>query len=221
MRQKTINPPFKIELGRLVRYYCNMSNAKSLQKTSIADYLKGELDAKRRHEFVDGVVYAMVGARNRHNMIATNATISMGGQLRESPCMAFNSDTKIRIQQSGGTRFYYPDAMVDCDSNPDTDTFQDKPVVVVEVISESTRRTDEKEKRDGYLSINSLQVYLRVEQGTPCVKVDRRNDECFDSQLYEELSAVIPLPEIGMELPLSELYRGVTFPGPPETVDEE
>ena len=177
-----------------------MSNAKSLQKISIADYLEGELNAKRRHEYVDGVVYAMVGAKNRHNIIATNATISMGGQLREGSCMAFNSDTKVRIRQASGTRFYYPDAMVVCDLNPDTDTFQDKPVVVIEVISESTRRTDETEKRDGYLSIDSLQVYLRVEQGVPCVKVDRRTDEGFESQLYEEISAVIPLPEIGIEL---------------------
>ena len=198
-----------------------MSNAKSFQTIPVADYLRSELDSKRRHEYVDGVVYAMVGAKNRHNIVSTNATISMGSQLREGPCMVFNSDTKVRIRQAGGNRFYYPDVMVVCDSNPDTDTFQDKPVVVVEVISESTRRTDEKEKRDGYLSIDSLQVYIRVEQGVPCVKVDRRTDDGFESEQFEEISAIIPLPNVGIELALSELYRGVTFPGPPESEDEE
>lgn len=188
-----------------------MSNAKSFSSISIADYLAGEEDAKRRHEYVEGVVYAMVGAKLRHNRIAMNASASLYAKLDENTCEAFNSDTKVRIRQTRGTRFYYPDAMVVCDSNPESDTFQDKPVVIVEVISDSTRRTDETEKRDGYLSIDALHVYIRVEQTTPCVNVDRRTEDGFESQQYEGIDNIVPLPEIGIELTLSELYRGVEF----------
>jgi len=189
-----------------------MSNAKSFNKISIADYLAGEEDAKRRHEYIEGIVYAMVGAKLRHNRISTNATIALGSSLSDSSCEAFNSDTKVRIRQPNGTRFYYPDAMVVCDSNPESDTFQDKPVVVVEVISESTRRTDETEKRDGYLSLDSLQVYIRVEQSMPCVNVDRRTEDGFELLQYEGIDNIVPLPEIGIELALNELYRGVNLP---------
>ena len=198
-----------------------MSIAQRLAPISVAEYLQGEENAKRRHEFVEGVVYAMVGAKNRHGRIATNATASLHTSLRDNPCEAFNSDVKVRIRLSRGTRFYYPDTMVVCRPNPETDTFQDAPVVIVEVISESTRRTDETEKRDGYLSIDSLCVYIRVEQSTPFASVDRRTDEGFVRQQYDGLTAVIPLPEVGIELPLAELYEGVKFPPEEAEVESE
>jgi Uma2 family endonuclease len=197
-----------------------MRNTNSLSKISVADYLDGELDAKQRHEYVDGVVYTMVCAKVRHNRTSINTMASIANRLLQSPCEAFNSDTKVRVQSEKGVRFYYPDGIVVCDSNSEDSVFQDKPVVIVEVISESTRRTDETEKRESYLSINSLQVYLRVEQSTPCVKVDRRTEDGFVSQQYEELTNIVPLPTLGIELPLSDLYRGVEFPGPVEN-DEE
>jgi Uma2 family endonuclease len=189
-----------------------MSNAKSLSKITVEDYLDGELDAKRRHEYVDGVVYAMVGAKIRHNRISVNAMVSLANRLLQSPCEAFNSDTKVRVQSNKGIRFYYPDAMVVCDSNSEDSVFQDKPVVIVEVISDSTRRTDETEKRESYLSIDSLQVYLRVEQSVACVKVDRRKEDGFISHQYDGLTNIIPLPTLGIELPLADLYRGIEFP---------
>jgi Uma2 family endonuclease len=198
-----------------------MSNAKSLSKISVADYLKGEENAKRRHEYVDGDVYAMVGANVRHNRISMNASAILYSKLDGDPCEAFNSDMKIRVQTMKGTRFYYPDAMVVCDSTSDDVAFQDKPVVIIEVISESTRRTDETEKRESYLSIDSLQVYLRVEQTTPCVKIDRRTEEGFISQQYDGLENIVDLPEIGIELTLNELYRGVEFPGPDQSIEDE
>jgi len=198
-----------------------MSNAKSLSKITVEDYLDGELDAKRRHEYVDGVVYAMVGAKIRHNRISGNAMVSLANSLTDSSCEAFNSDMKVRVQSPKGTRFYHPDAMVVCDSNSDDVVFQDKPVVIVEVISESTRRTDETEKRESYLSIDSLQVYLRVEQSVPCVKIDQRAEEGFVSLMFDELTDIVSLPTLGIELALSDLYRGVTFPGPVEDDEED
>lgn len=196
-----------------------MSTAQRLAPISVAEYLQGEENANRRHEFVEGVVYAMVGAKNRHNRISISASASLYFRLRDNPCEAFNSDVKVRIRQTRGTRFYYPNAMVVCRPNSETDTFQDAPVVIVEVISESTRRIDETEKRDGYLSIDSLCVYIRVEQSTPFASVDRRTDEGFVREQYDGLTAVIPLPEIGIELPLAELYEGVKFP--PEKAEDE
>lgn len=119
---------------------------------SIDDYLAGEEVSDVKHEFLGGIVHAMVGATNQHNVIAVNALVLLGGQLRGKPCQPFNSDTKVRIEFPDHTRFYYPDAMVVCQPNPLTDHFQDQPVVVVEVLNESTRRADLSEKRDAYLT---------------------------------------------------------------------
>src|SRR5579862_9959104 len=110
-----------------------MSAAKKLNLISVEDYLGGELVSSIKHEYVAGVVYAMAGARNAHNRIATNSLAALAGRLRGKRCEAFNSDTKVRIELPTHFRFYYPDAMVVCSPNPDDDSFQDEPAVLVEV----------------------------------------------------------------------------------------
>jgi Uma2 family endonuclease len=188
-----------------------MSTARQLQPISVAEYLSGEQNAVHKHEYVEGIIYAMVGATNAHNRIATNGTVALGRQLRGKSCQVFNSDTKIRVRQTRGTRFYYPDLSVVCRVNPAGDTFQDEPVLIIEVISESTRRTDEYEKRESYLSINSLRAYIRIEQSSAAAVVDRRIDSGFEREVYIGQDAVIPLPEIQCDLPLAELYENVEF----------
>lgn len=89
-----------------------MSTASNPVLVSVAEYLAGEQDAKHRHEYVHGVIYAMVGATNVHNLIATNMTVLFGTNLRGKKCRTYNSDTKIRVRSIAGTRFYYPDAMI-------------------------------------------------------------------------------------------------------------
>jgi Uma2 family endonuclease len=196
-----------------------MSTAPVPSPLSVEAYLRGEENARRKHEFVEGVVYAIAGVTNAHNTIATNATVSLGMQLRGKSCRVFNSDVKVRVRLARGTRFYYPDAMVACQLNSAVDTFQDAPVVIVEVLSEATRRTDENEKRHAYLSIDSLCVFIRVEQSRAEASVDRRTGDGFKGEHYMEQDAVIPLPEIGCELKLSELFEGVEFV--PEATDDD
>ena len=106
---------------------------------TIEDYLAGEQVSDVKHEYLGGTVHAMAGASNRHNTITTNSLGSLYGTLRGKPCQPFNSDTKVRIEFPDHTRFYYPDTMVVCDSNTDTDHSQDRPVVIIEVLSDSTR----------------------------------------------------------------------------------
>ena len=173
----------------------------------VDEYLASEENSPVKREYVGGAVYAMGDTTNGHNETAVNAIVSLGGRLRGKLCRAFNSDTKVRIELGGHTRFYYPDAMVVCHPNPRSDHFQDHPVVVIEVLSESTRRIDQGEKCDTYLKIPSLRVLLLVESEEMAVTVHRRTAEGgFAVEYHSGADAVIPLPEIGAELPLAELY---------------
>jgi Uma2 family endonuclease len=196
-----------------------MTAAQRLNLISIEDYLAGELVSEIKHEYLAGVVYAMAGATNAHNAIATNTLIALGTRLRGRRCRPFNSDTKIRVRLPTHVRFYYSDASVVCDPNPPGDSFQDQPAVIFEVLSRSTRRTDEGEKKDAYLTIPTLGVYALVEQESATVVVHRRTEHGFVREVYEGQRAVIPLPEIGVELPLVEIYERVEFQ--PEPRDEE
>ena len=176
---------------------------------SVADYLAAEADATTKHEYLGGVVYAMAGASNRHNIVATNLIVALGSRLRGKPCRVYNSDTKVRIQTSTSTRFYYPDGMVVCKPNPPEDSFQDQPAVIAEVLSDATRRTDEGEKRDAYLTLPTLKVLLLIDPATPDVQIYRRTDHGFITQRTADAKGVLPLPDIDIELPLDELYEGV------------
>jgi Uma2 family endonuclease len=196
-----------------------MTAVKKLNLVSVEDYLAGELVSRVKHEYLAGVVYAMAGARNAHAIIAMNVTSSLHASLRGRPCQPFGSDTKIRVQLPTHVRFYYPDASVVCQQNSQSDTYQDHPVAIFEVLSRSTRRIDEGEKKDAYLTIPSLCVYALIEQETAAVVVHRRTEHGFVREVHEGQRAIIPLPEIEAELPLADIYDRVEFR--PEPVNEE
>ncbi len=196
-----------------------MSAAKKLNLVSVEDYLAGELVSPVKHEYLGGVVYAMAGARNAHHLISGNAFGSLHARLRGRRCRPFNSDTKIRIRLPTQVRFYYPDVSVICQPNPQSDSFQDEPAALVEVLSRRTRRVDEGEKKDVYLTIPSLSVYVLLEQETAAAVVFRRTEQGFVREVYEGLDAVIPLDEIETALPLAEVYDGVEF-GPEPGEDD-
>jgi Uma2 family endonuclease len=193
-----------------------MSAALKWNLISFEDYLAGELDSTIKHEYLNGVVHALAGARNLHNDIKDNIHLAVGMGLRGRRCRVHSSDTKIRIRFKNEIRFYYPDNSVVCDANAPTDSYQDKPVVIFEVLSRSTNRTDQGEKKDAYLTIPSLRVYVLVEQEEPVVIVFRRKRGKFVREVYEGLEAVIALPEIEIELPLQEIYESVEFSPEPE-----
>ena len=175
------------------------------------DYLANELRSDVKHEYLSGLVHARADTNNRHNEISGNALVALYTQLRGKPCRPYNSDTKVRLRLPAGLRFYYPDAQVTCQPNPPNDSYQDQPVVVVEVISDSTRRTDEGEKLDGYSALPSLEVYLLVESERALVIAYRRAATGFVREVFSGLDAVIPLGCIGAKLPLAEIYERVIF----------
>ena len=189
-----------------------MTAVKQPDFISVGDYLAGEEISETKHEYLGGNVHAMVGATNRHNNIAGNCQASLHASLKGKACQPFNSDTKVRIEFPDHTRFYYPDAMVVCQTNPDTDHFQNQPVVIVEVLSDSTRRADLGEKRDAYLTIPSLKVLLFVEPNSPSVTLHRRVPEGgFTIERHTGLDATIDLSEIETRVLLADLYERVEF----------
>lgn len=196
-----------------------MTAAPKLSLIAVEDYLAGELVSPIKHEYLGGFVYAMAGARNVHNTIAGNVFAAFHARLRGRPCKPFNSDTKIHVRLAGQERFYYPDASVVCEQNAPHQSFQDRPVVIVEVLSRKTRRIDLGEKKDAYLSIPSLAAYLLVEQDVAAVVAYRRTGQGFVREVYEGLEAVVPLAEVEIALPLADVYERVEFA--PEPAEDE
>ena len=197
-----------------------MSTVRNPAPISVEEYLAGELLTPIKHEYVAGRVYALAGARNVHAKLVYAWMLALGKRLEGKPCQPYPSDTKVRIREGSHTSFYYPDGMVVCEPNAQEETFQDRPVILAEVLSKSTRRVDELEKRDAYLTIPTLAVYMLIETDRPEVTLYRRSSQGFIVETHTGPAATISLPEIKAELPLAELYARVEFQ-PELDVEEE
>jgi Uma2 family endonuclease len=194
-----------------------MTAAKKRSPISVEEYLAGEEISSIKHEYRGGYVYAMAGARSLHNEIATNITVAVGGRLRGKRCRPYNSDMKVRVPPPPYERFFYPDASVTCSPIEPDAAYLKEPVVLFEVLSKGTRRIDEGEKLDGYLTIPSLRIYALVEQESALVTVFRRRQgNEFEREVHDGLSAIIGMPEIDIDLPLAEIYERIEFTSEPD-----
>ena len=188
-----------------------MSSAEQPQYHSVEEYLALEEQAQTKSEYIDGWIRAMTGAQFRHVRVATNSLISLGIQLRGKPCIPLSSDMKVHIDREGRRRFYYPDVQVVCQSNDPLSVFQDHPVLIIEVLSPSTRRYDLDEKMAAYLTIPSLECYIALEQHQPIAIVMRRSNGGFLRQTIQGIDQMIDLPFLGCSLPMQEIYDGIEF----------
>jgi Uma2 family endonuclease len=188
-----------------------VSSAEKPKHYSVEEYLAKEEQAHSKSEYIDGWIRAMTGATLRHNTVAGNGFVALAFRLKGKPCRPFNSDTKVRIDRDGRRRFYYPDVQVVCDSNGPMSVFQDHPVLIIEVLSPSTRRYDLEEKLSAYLTIPSLECFIALEQHQPIAIVVRRSDGGFQRQMVEGIDGHIDLPFIDCSLSMREIYEGVEF----------
>jgi Uma2 family endonuclease len=176
------------------------------------EYLAVERRAKYKSEYVDGVMYAMAGGSERHNLIAGNLITELNIQLRAAPCRVYPSDLKVRVPNS--KRFFYPDVSVVCGETQFADDERDvvlNPVLVVEVLSESTAAFDRGKKFQSYQQIESLQEYLLVSQDEFVVEHYLRQED--GHWLYTKVSGLddaITLPNMKCQLSLKDIYNKAT-----------
>lgn len=141
------------------------------------EYLDFERAAEGRHEFVNGLVYAMVGGSPEHARLAQSIGAELRAALRAAGCAVFSSDLRVRVLATG--RSTYPDLTVVCgrlERAPDDDDAVTNPTVLVEVLSDSTETADRGDKWAHYQRIPSLQAYLLVSQSSPRIEVFARDE---------------------------------------------
>ncbi len=169
------------------------------------DYLAGESESDVRHEYVGGRVFAMAGASADHNRIAGNIFRELGNHLEGHPCEAFSNDMKIRTHREV---FYYPDVMVCCDPADNARYYRERPRYVFEVLSDETRRTDEREKALAYFHTPSVEAYILVEQAKRQVTVFRRDGGTWwQAECLTHPGDVVRLDSLGFAISLERIYR--------------
>jgi Uma2 family endonuclease len=170
-------------------------------------FLELEREAVQKHEFVDGQMYAMAGASERHNLIVTNLLVALKLAARASKCRVMSSDMKVVVQAEPPIS-YYPDVVVICDETDNDPYIKRKPCLIVEVFSESTQRIDQSEKKINYQRLESLKAYLIVHQEQKRIDVHRRTSSSeWTVEHYETDQITLECPN--MVLKLEDVYESV------------
>ncbi len=175
------------------------------------EYLKRERAATTRSEYYRGEMFAMAGASRAHNLIVTNLVGELSGYLRARDCELYSNDMRVLISATG--LYTYPDVVVVCgkpvllDQHNDTLT---NPLLIIEVLSESTKDYDRGGKFHQYMRIPSMQEYLTVSQTE--ILVDHAVRQADGGWLVREIgpdSGTVSLSSLSIQLELAEIYRKV------------
>jgi Uma2 family endonuclease len=175
------------------------------------EYLELELEAEVRHEFINGKVLPMAGGTTQHNELVTNLCVLLKPTLRQQGRRLYSENVRLWIPSVNV--FTYPDVMI-LEGEPvyheESQTTVTNPVVIIEVLSDSTRDYDQGRKFRFYRSLETLREYVLVDQDRYAVMVYRRgNAKEWSLHILEDLSEVVQLDSVGIEMNLQAIYEGI------------
>lgn len=192
----------------------------ALRKMTEAEYLETEKLSQYKREYVDGFVYALhgedtahaqAGALSKHGLISLNIATILRPLARKCRCRVYASDMSVRIPSSinlkaNGPLYYYPDVVLTCVPVADNARFLEQPCLIVEVLSESTKNVDRREKLHDYRTLLSLQGYLMVDTVARAARLYVRNGEGWREE-YIEGRGSLTLPCVDATLTLEDMYE--------------
>lgn len=182
----------------------------SIRQMTVDEYFAFDEASEYKNEYIDGEVIPMTGGTAYHAEIMWNLGFALGLRLRGGDFHFYTSAMRVRVSP---VRYLYPDLSV-VKGEPELDERAINlfnPTLVAEVISPATANRDRGFKRALYQSMPSLQVYLVIDQFKAHVEADLRQDNIWQLQQHSGLNAIVPLPALGCELPLAEIYERISF----------
>lgn len=187
----------------------------AIPKTKLTpeEYLEFERKSGIKHEYFGGEIFAMSGAKRNQNVIAWN----IGGELRQKlkvkNCEAYPADMRVFVPETG--LYTYPDLVVVCGEPKFQDDIFDtllNPILLIEVLSDSTESYDRGKKFQHYRSIESLREYVLVSQDEARIeKYVKQGDGFWVLSEAAGLEAEIKFNSIDSVIALNEVYDKVNF----------
>ena len=178
------------------------------------EFYEYDARATEKHEYYQGLIYAMAGASRLHGRIVGRIVTTLNSRLRDSTCEAVPADQKVRAESDDLDA--YPDVVVYCDDaafDPQHPHTLLEPLVLIEVLSPSTERYDRNAKRAAYLKIPSLRDYLVVSQDEIRIEHDfRAANGPWQKREYGRRSDLVRLDGLQTEFPVEEIYRRLELP---------
>jgi Uma2 family endonuclease len=187
----------------------NMS-VQAKQLISVEEYLAMERATPEKHEYLDGEVFAMGGASYNHTLITINVVAGLHMQLRKSDCTVHANDLRVKVSPIG--LYTYPDVVVVCGEPQFDDQMKDtltNPMLIVEVLSETTKSYDRGDKFAHYRSLPSFMEYVLIARDRPHIEHFLREPKRWTLYEIDGMEDTIELPSIGCILSLAGVYDKV------------
>jgi Uma2 family endonuclease len=178
---------------------------------SVEEYFEIENHSEIRHEFEDGLLIPMPGETLNADEIAQNFITALQRILRKNGFRMFGHDIRTIVHER---RLYrYPDVVVSASNTIRDIRNVTEPVLVVEVLSESTEDIDRNKKFRQYTALPSLQYYLMIHQDMALIEFYQRkeNSKTFEFNFFDRLSETINLSVLGTSISLEDIYEGIEF----------
>jgi Uma2 family endonuclease len=173
---------------------------------TLDEFLAWEEQQRERYEYLDGVVRMTTGGTEDHDRLSVNLIRPLANALRGGPCSVHASN--LKVVSRAGSASIYPELFVRCGSCEGKRTRIEDVVVAVQVLSPSTANDDLTRKRRAYTALPTMRVVVYASQDEPRLDlVRRRPDGRFDDEVVEGLDRVLELSEIGVRLPMVEIYE--------------
>ncbi len=175
------------------------------------EYLEIEENSPIKHEYRQGLIYAMAGASKAHVIITGNTYRQLDNFLENSDCIVYSADMKVRVEAAND--FYYPDVVVTCDERDrnSAESFIRYPCLIVEVLSDKTEKFDREGKFNDYKTLETLTEYVLISQKEIMVECFRRNAEGnWVEQIYRE-GEEVEFASINFSCAIKLLYRKVSL----------
>ncbi|RLT33974.1 MAG: Uma2 family endonuclease [Chloroflexi bacterium] len=179
---------------------------------SSEEYLAQEETSTDRHEYLNGQIYMMAGGTHNHERIVGNVFAALHQYARRKKCTAYGSNMKILVKANG--LYTYPDAMLVCGKIGFAAERKDiiiNPLLIVEVLSDSTQSYDRGDKFALYRGIPIFTHYLLIHQDRPLVEYHRKTGAGWLLTEVEGKDAALIVDPLELQLPFDELYEGVDW----------
>ncbi len=178
-------------------------------RISSEDYIQGEETAEFKHEYLDGEIWAMVGATDSHVTISGNLFFLLKQKLKNTPCRTYIADMKVNVEKANA--YFYPDVFVTCEKkDQENKLFKQDPIFIAEVLSPSTEAFDRGDKFNHYRQLDSLQTYWLID--TQKMQVDsfsRTKNNDWLLQTYANSEQKLDIEHLQCSFLLSDLYEDV------------
>lgn len=176
---------------------------------TVEEYFELEKNSEIRHEFYFGKLIDMPGESKNANRIAKKTEGAFDAIIDHTIFETFRGEVRLTINQS--TIYRYPDVMIALISDDEDDYAVTQPIVIVEVLSDSTAKVDTGKKLREYTSLASLQYYLVVSQDEVLVQVNQRKGNSWEFYFYDKLTDEIQFSVFNKSVFLNDIYKGIVF----------